>query len=183
MFRVRCRCWRTRAIWTCVSSTWRPSSSTPVVKSRRPRRRRPTSAAANFSSSSSRRAISPPSARTASLILSANGQYIKKCNGNYSATSIWSWYTGRWWVGCYLWYIDEGTETWRFHSPPRPLLAVPNLTAHPSTASVPITVLLYDGLLLCGFNTPIKGLSEDRSRSASYHRSHRRLNITSRDPW
>jgi len=29
-------------------------------------------------------------------------------------------------------------------------LAVPNVTAHPSTASVPITVLLYDGPLLCG---------------------------------
>jgi len=25
-------------------------------------------------------------------------------------------------------------------NPPRPLLAVPNITAHPSTASVPITV-------------------------------------------
>ena len=34
-----------------------------------------------------------------------------------------------------------------------PLLAVPNLTAtaHPSTASVPITVLLSSGTLLCGF--------------------------------
>ena len=31
-------------------------------------------------------------------------------------------------------------------------------TAHPSTASVPITVLLYNGPLLCGFNVPIKGL-------------------------
>jgi len=39
-----------------------------------------------------------------------------------------------------------------------PLLAVPNVTAHPSTASVPITVLLYDGSLLCGFNVAIKGL-------------------------
>ena len=38
------------------------------------------------------------------------------------------------------------------------LLAVPNVTAHPSTASVPITVLLYNGPLLCGFNVPIKGL-------------------------
>jgi len=37
------------------------------------------------------------------------------------------------------------------HSPPRPLLAVPNVTAYPSTASVPITVLLYNGPLLCGF--------------------------------
>jgi len=35
---------------------------------------------------------------------------------------------------------------------------VRNVTAHPSTASVPITVLLYDGLLLCGFNMSIKEL-------------------------
>jgi len=34
--------------------------------------------------------------------------------------------------------------------------AVPNVTAHPSTASVPITVLLYDCSLLCGFDVPIK---------------------------
>ena len=40
---------------------------------------------------------------------------------------MWSWYTGRWWVGCYIWYV------------------------HPSTASAPITVLVY-GLLLCGIN-------------------------------
>jgi len=69
---------------------------------------------------------------------------------------IWSWYTGRWWVGCYIWYSEEGTG--RGRSPPRPLLDVPNLTVHPSTASVPITVLLYNGPLLCGFNVPIKGL-------------------------
>ena len=37
-------------------------------------------------------------------------------------------------------------------APPSPFLAVLNVTAHPSTASVPITVLLYDGPLLCGFN-------------------------------
>ena len=41
---------------------------------------------------------------------------------------------------------------------PRPLLAVPNVTAHPSTASVPITILIHHGLLLCGFNVAIKGL-------------------------
>ena len=34
-----------------------------------------------------------------------------------------------------------------------------NVTAHPSTASVPITVLLYDGPLLCGCNVVIKGLN------------------------
>jgi len=44
-------------------------------------------------------------------------------------------------------------------APPSPLLAVPNLTAHLSMASVPITVLLYDGPLLCGFNVAIKGLT------------------------
>ena len=43
---------------------------------------------------------------------------------------------------------------------PDPLLAVPNVKAHPSTASVPITVLLYDGPLLCDFNVAIKGLSK-----------------------
>ena len=30
--------------------------------------------------------------------------------------------------------------------------------AHPSSSSVPITVLLYNGLLLYGVNVPIKGL-------------------------
>jgi len=35
---------------------------------------------------------------------------------------------------------EEGTG--RDPSPPRPLLAVPNVTDHPSTANVPITVLL-----------------------------------------
>ena len=37
------------------------------------------------------------------------------------------------------------------HSPPRPLLVLPNVTVHPSTASVQITVLLYNGPLICGF--------------------------------
>jgi len=59
-------------------------------------------------------------------------------------------------VGCYIWYSEEGTG--RGRSPPRFLLAVLNVTAHPSTAGVPITVLLYNGPLLCGFNVPIKGL-------------------------
>jgi len=41
-----------------------------------------------------------------------------------------------------------------------PLLAVLNVTADASTASVPIIVLPYNGLFLCGFNVPIKGLTE-----------------------
>jgi len=36
--------------------------------------------------------------------------------------------------------------------PPSPFLSVPNVTVNRSTASVPITVLLYNGPLLCGFN-------------------------------
>jgi len=60
-------------------------------------------------------------------------------------------------VGCYIWYSEEGPG-WAA-APPRPLLAVPNVTANLSTASVPITVLLRDGPLLCGFNVAIKGLN------------------------
>jgi len=42
---------------------------------------------------------------------------------NYSATSnnmkvIWSWYAGRWWVGCYICYSEEGTGQGAI--PPRP---------------------------------------------------------------
>jgi len=58
----------------------------------------------------------------------------------------------------YIWYSEEGTGLGC--SSPRPLLAVPNVTAHLSMASVPITVLLYnDGPLLCGYNVPIKELN------------------------
>jgi len=62
-------------------------------------------------------------------------------------------------VGCYIWYSEDGPE--RAAAPPSPLFAVANVTAHPSTASVLglITVLLYDGSLICGFNVAIRGLS------------------------
>jgi len=59
---------------------------------------------------------------------------------------IWSSQTSRWWVGCYIWYCKEGTG--QVPSPPRPIIAVPNVTAHPPTASVPITVSMYNGPLL-----------------------------------
>ena len=36
---------------------------------------------------------------------------------------------------------------------------VPDVTAHPSTASVSIIVLLHNGPLLCSFKVPIKGLN------------------------
>ena len=71
--------------------------------------------------------------------------------------------TGSRWMGCYIWYSEEGTAwrggsppegTGRGSSPPRPLLAVPYVTALPPTATVPITVLLYNFPLLCSFNVP-----------------------------
>ena len=53
-----------------------------------------------------------------------------------------------------------GAGPGRAAAPPRPLLAVPNVTANQSTASAPLTVLLYDGQLLCGLNVAIKGLTQ-----------------------
>jgi len=61
-------------------------------------------------------------------------------------------------MGGMLHLVQRG-GAWAGCGPPSPVLAVPNETAHPSTASVPITVLLYDGPLLCGFNLAIKGLT------------------------
>jgi len=71
-------------------------------------------------------------------------------------------------VGCYIWYSDEGPG--RAGTPPSLLLAVPNVTAHPSTASVPITVLLYDGPLLCGYNVAIKELIMDHVELTRHYR-------------
>jgi len=62
-------------------------------------------------------------------------------------------------MGYCIWYSEEGPG--RAAAPPRPNFAVPNVTAHPSTASVPITVLLGPDAcpLLCGFNVAIKALN------------------------
>jgi len=66
----------------------------------------------------------------------------------------------------YFWYSTTMSLTARrglggatAHPGPSLFLAVPNVTAHLSTASVPITVLMYNGPLLCSFNVPIKGLT------------------------
>ena len=74
-------------------------------------------------------------------------------------------------MGCYIWYSEEGPG--RASAPPSPLLDVPNVTAHPSTASVPITVLLYDGPLLCGLNVAIKRLNRF-SKACTVHTRYRR---------
>ena len=61
-------------------------------------------------------------------------------------------------MGGLLHLVQRGKD-WAGRSSPRPLLAVQNVTAHPSTASVPITVLLYNGPLFCGFNVPTEGFT------------------------
>jgi len=80
-----------------------------------------------------------------------------ECRGNYIATSnnmkLVHWPL----MGGLLHLVQRGGD-W---AGPRPLLAVPNVTAHPSTASVPTTILLYNGPLLCGFNVPFKGFTRD----------------------
>jgi len=57
---------------------------------------------------------------------------------------IWSWYTRRWWVGCYISYCDEGTG--RGRSLPRSLIAVPNWQpAHQR----PVYQQSYCGIMVC----------------------------------
>jgi len=74
-----------------------------------------------------------------------------ECRGNYSATSN-NMKLVRWPLMGGLLHLVQRAEDWgRDCSRCRPLLAVPNVTAHPSTASVSITVLF------CGFNMPTKG--------------------------
>ena len=63
---------------------------------------------------------------------------------NYSVTSnnmkLVHWpLTG----GCYFWYSEDETIGGA--------AARPGPLAHPSTASVPITIMLHNGPLLCGF--------------------------------
>jgi len=91
------------------------------------------------------------------IAVNTHNKYIRplESRGNYSATS-YNTKLVHWplWVGWYIWYIEEGTGPGP--SLPTPLLAVPNVKAHPSTASVRITVLqFYNGPLLCGFNMGI----------------------------
>ena len=61
-------------------------------------------------------------------------------------------------MGGLLHLVQRGGDWWG-RSPPRPLLTLPNVTAHPSTASVPVTVLLHNGPLLCNFQCAHKGLT------------------------
>ena len=63
-----------------------------------------------------------------------------------------------------LLHLVQRRGDWAGRSPPRPPLAVPNVTAHPSTASVPITVLLCNSPLLSNFNVGVKRLNVKHKR-------------------
>ena len=67
--------------------------------------------------------------------------------GNYSAT-VDNMKLVHWPLMGGLLHLVQRGWAWGAGAPPSPLLAVPNVTAHPSTASVPITVLLYNSPLL-----------------------------------
>ena len=78
--------------------------------------------------------IEPNALRTYKLYTLTLKGHIKTAEQRTITQQYGDWYTGRWWDDCYIWYSDEGTG--RGRSPPSPLLAVPNVTVIPSTASV-----------------------------------------------
>jgi len=57
--------------------------------------------------------------------------HIKTAQQRTAIQQYGDWYTGRWWVGCYIWYSEEGPG--RAAAPPSPLLAVPNVTVRQCT--------------------------------------------------
>jgi len=90
--------------------------------------------------------------RVSPQITKKRKKYSLYCRGNYSATlsnmKLIHWPL----MGGLLRSVHRGGD-WAGPQP-RPLLAVPNVTVHPSTASVSITVLLYNDPLLCGLMWP-----------------------------
>ena len=75
----------------------------------------------------------------AALCIASHGKK-RRATDHHTVQQYRYWYTGRLWVGCYIWYSDEWF--WQVGAPPSPLLAVPNVTAQPSTASVPTSYYL-----------------------------------------
>ena len=60
---------------------------------------------------------------------------------------------------CNMLHLVQRARPGPSSGPPSPLLAVPNVTAHPSTASAPMTALLHNDPLLWSSNIPVKGLT------------------------
>jgi len=65
--------------------------------------------------------------------------HIKTADQRTVTQQYGDWYTGRWWMDCYIWYNKEGPR-WAA-APPNPLLAVSNVTANRSTLSAPTSYL------------------------------------------
>jgi len=82
---------------------------------------------------------------------------LSQCTGNYC--HIKQYEVGTLAVDGVQLHLVQRRGNW---AGPQPAQAVPSCTKCNSlpTASVPITVLLYNGSLLCGFNKPFKGLTE-----------------------
>ena len=81
----------------------------------------------------------------------------------YSNTVIGTPYTHRWWADCYIWYSEEGPGL--AGDPPSPLIALPHVTAHPSTSSVPTS---YCSMWHCFCTVKVKlfwGLNTELGRS------------------
>jgi len=76
---------------------------------------------------------------------------------------------GDWYTGCYIWYSEEGPE--RAAALPSPLLVAPNVTAHSSTASVPIS---YNSKWHCNCLCASKGYKQCRD-SISHPVTHCRM--------
>jgi len=72
--------------------------------------------------------------RSVIYMLTLHG-HIKTAEQRTIIQQYCDWYTGRWWVVCYIWYREE-EPGWAV-APPSPLFAVPNVTTHQSMASVP----------------------------------------------
>jgi len=68
---------------------------------------------------------------------------VKRSTGSTTGrfTVARRWYTGRWWVGYYIWYSEEGPGRARPHPVPSSLYQN-NVAVHPSTASVPTSYYL-----------------------------------------
>jgi len=64
-----------------------------------------------------------------------NGHIEPQNNGPLYNNEVIGTLTVDGWAVTLFWYSEEGPE--RAAAPPSPLLAVPNVTVHPSTASVP----------------------------------------------
>jgi len=89
--------------------------------------------------------------------------HIKTAEQRTIVQQYGDWYTGRWWVGCYIWYSEEGSRG-RARALPRSLLAVPNVTAHPSTTSVPTS---YYSVWHCNCLGTLRGQSRHKRLTMS----------------